>query len=122
VARHQDACHLPREHLGAVTVAVDADRRAGADRLARERAVQVEMRRRAVDFDDRTAFCGCREQTEIVEVVSAAVRQLTIGGMRDHRDERMTHRAQIALEELVGRMARASCRRPGRYRALGCDR
>ena len=54
--------HLPAEHLGAVAVAVDRHGGAGGNGAARERAVQVEVRRRAVDFDDRAGLDGGREQ------------------------------------------------------------
>ena len=53
--RRDDAeLHLAPEHLGAVTVAVDADGGAGGDRPPRERAVEIEVRRRAVDLDARS--------------------------------------------------------------------
>ncbi len=88
-----------------------ATRGAGGDRAARERAVQVEVRRRAVDLDDRAGLDGHREQPVVVEIVARPVRHQPVGRVRDERDQRMLHRREIALQQLVGRVAGALVQR-----------
>ena len=86
--------HLPVEHLGAMTVAVDGDGRAGGDGAAREGAIEIQMRRRAVDLDDGSGFDGSLEQPVVVELVAAAdtgMRRLVGCVMID--DQRVPHRA-----------------------------
>src|SRR5882762_10228121 len=62
-ARGADAeTHLPREPLGAMAVAVDGDRDARGGRLARDRAIHVEVPRRTVDFHRGAGLGRRREQ------------------------------------------------------------
>ena len=88
-----------------MAVAVDDDGGAGGDGATRERPVEIEVRRRAVDFDDR-ARLGCgREDPVVVEVVAAPVRDEPVGRMRDDGDHRVLHRGQIPALERRGRLA-----------------
>ena len=54
--------HLARQHVRAVAVAVDGDGRSRGDRPPGERAVHVEVRGRAVDFEQRAGLDGRFEQ------------------------------------------------------------
>ena len=88
-----------------------ATRRAGGHRPARERAVEIEMGRCAVDLDEGLRFDGGLEQAVVIELVARAIRNKAIGWMRDHRDQRVPHRGDIACQELLGRMAMALVQR-----------
>src|SRR5262245_6941491 len=50
--------HLPLQHFRAVAVAVDDQFCAGGDGAAGERAVEIEVRRRAVHFDEGCGLDG----------------------------------------------------------------
>ena len=84
--RRRDAeLHLKIEQLGAVAVAVDRHRGAGGDRPPRERAVEIEVRRRPVDLDDRAGLDRHLEERVVVEIVAGLVRHEPVGRMRDQR-------------------------------------
>src|SRR5688572_23638725 len=61
--------HLPREGIGAVTVAVDGNRDPSRRGAAGERPVHVQVPGRTVDLQRRAGFDGGGEQLVEVEVV-----------------------------------------------------
>ena len=71
--RDEAEVHLAAEHLGAMAVAADDDGGAGGDRAPRQRAVEVEMRRRPVDLQRGPGLDREREQPIVVERVAAPV-------------------------------------------------
>src|SRR5437773_2552974 len=111
-ARRRDAKpHLAVEQLRAVGIAVDRNRDAGGDGPSHKRSVHIEMRRRPVNLHDRAGFPRRFEQTIVVEIVAASIRQDPIGRVRDQIDERMTHRGGIPPQQLIRSVAGALMKR-----------
>jgi hypothetical protein len=77
--RHDAELHLPVEHLGAMAIAVDGHFRASGDRAPRERAVKVQVRRCAVDFDERLRLDGGFEEPVVIELVGRPVGNESVG-------------------------------------------
>ena len=88
-----------------MAVAVDGDGRACRDGAAGEGAIEIQVRRRTVDLDERLRLDGRLEQPLVVELVAGSIGNEAIGGMRHHRHQGMAHRADITREKLLGRVA-----------------
>ena len=75
------------------------------DGLARQMAVEIEVAGRAVHLDGR-AGVACRHEEAIpVEVVAVGPSRRPVGGVGDDADQGMRHRAQVAREQPIGRLA-----------------
>src|SRR5262245_14496150 len=109
--RHDAELHLEIEQLRAMAVAVNGDFDASGYCAARQGAVEIEMRRRAVDLDDGVRLGGDLEQPIVVEIVAGAVRYEAIGRMGDHRHQRMTHCLDVALHQLLRSLSRGFVQR-----------
>ena len=66
---------------------------------------------RTVDLDQRAGLGRQREQLLVVEIVSGARRHHAIGGMRDHRHQRVAQRADVAVHQLLTALAGALVQR-----------
>src|SRR5947207_11627359 len=104
---HDAQLHLRTEQVRPMRVAVDRDGDARRNRAPRQRAVHVEMRRRPVHLEEGSGFNGGLEQPIVIEIVSLLMRNHAVGRMRNERDQRMLHGAEVAAEQLIARMAYA---------------
>jgi hypothetical protein len=82
---HDAELHLAVEHFGPMAVAVDGDGRTCRDGAAGEGAIEIQVRRRTVDLDERPGLDGGLEQPLVIELVTGSIGNEAIGGMRHHR-------------------------------------